>query len=204
MAHEYITLAEIKESKEMRGLNFADLDLAEALETASRAIDDLADRRFWLDDDATQTRYYEARSWRRVPIDDLVTLASLSVDQNGDGVYEEVWVQNRDFVLEPPNAPADGEPWERIRVHPAGLFRWGFPCEVPRAIKVVGRFGWPAIPAAARTATLILASRYLERRRSAPLGVIAIGLDVAVRLARTDPDVAALVETLQRHEALVA
>jgi hypothetical protein len=203
MPDGYVTLAEAKETRELRGTNYADYDLEAALDAASRAIDRICGRRFWLDADSAQVRYYTPRSPSQLYIDDLAVLTTLQVDRDGDGTFEEDWAVNADFVLDPLNAAADGEPYTLARAHPFGEFG-GFPEWLPRSVKVTGQFGWPAVPAQINTATSILASRLLERRRSAPLGIVAVGVDAAIRLGRTDPDVLGLVDDLKRTDPMVA
>jgi hypothetical protein len=50
------------------------------------------------------------------------------------------------------------------------------------------------VPAPIVDATTMLANRLLKRKREAPLGVVALGIDTAARVARTDPDVLGLIE----------
>ena len=140
-------------------------------------------------------RHYDAIDRDLVRIDGV--LAERSRRGAGDGVYEESWMNGVDFVFEPLNAAADGRPWELVRCHPRGSYR--FPTDYPRAVKVTGRFGWPAVPPAIVEATTILASKLLRRAREAPFGIVSFGVDGgAARIARTDPDVAFLVRPFIR------
>lgn len=190
MSNEYVQLDDIKATLELSTETFADPDITRAIAAASRAIDDICARRFWLDTDDTSVRYYTARSRKLLEIDDIVVLTSLETDNDGDGTFEETWTLNSDYVLEPLNAEADGEPYTAIRRHPNGSFR--FPGSLPRAVKVTGQFGWPAVPDEIVEATGILASRLLRRSREAPFGVIGFALEqgaAVASLARKDPDV---------------
>ena len=197
MANEYVTSAALKATLTLTGETFADADVAVAVESASRGIDELCERRFWLDADALQVRYYDAISRDLVRIDDLVTLTSLVTDPGGDGTFEETWTVNTDYILTPMNAAADGRPYETITRHPSGDYL--FPVLYPRAIKVTGKFGWSAIPPAIVEATTILAARLLKRSREAPFGITGMGLDGgAVHIARTDPDIKFLTAGLIR------
>jgi hypothetical protein len=173
------------------------------LSAASRGIEEACGRRFWVDSDATNVRYYTPSEPRYLPVDDLVTCGTFQTDEDGDGTFETTWTVNTDYVLEPLNAAADGKPYEEIRVHPAGSLR--FPCW-PRSVAVTGKFGWPAVPAQVHEATTIVATKLLKRAREAPFGVVGLGIDnVAVRIARTDPDVTWLLEPLERgHGVMVA
>jgi hypothetical protein len=197
MANEYATLAELKATLSMSGETFADADVSLALAAASRAIDNTLDRRFWLDADATQVRYYTPSGGCSFPIDDLVALTALATDNDADGTFENAWTVNADFVLEPLNAEADGWPWTSVKVHPRGAH--ALPSD-PRSVRVTGRFGWPAVPDPIKDATMILAGRLMRRAREAPFGVVAPGLDAgaAMHIARTDPDVQLLISPYAR------
>lgn len=190
---DYLTSAELKATLELTGETFADDDIALAITSASRAIDNICNRRFWLDADSSQVRYYTARHGRLLEIDDLVVLTSLLTDQDGDGTFETTWVENSDFVLEPLNASADGEPSTAIRRRHLGSFY--LPRNVERGVQVTGQFGWPSVPSEVTSATGILAARLVARSREAPFGVIGFGMDSAnaVQIARTDPDVMLLI-----------
>jgi len=189
MANEYITQAELLATLSLTGETFANDDIDAARAAASRAIDQMCNRRFWKDT-ASQTRYYTAQSAQMCRIDDLADFTSLDTDQNGDGTYEESWTENTDFFFEPLNQEADGIPRTRMVVHPNQSIGWS---RYPRGIKVVGKFGWDAVPDEIVQATTILAAKLLQRARQAPFGVVSLGLDSAARIARTDPDVRMLV-----------
>lgn len=198
--HEYASVGDVKQALELHGETFADPDITRALTAASRGLDKLLDRRFWLDDDNTQVRYYTAQDgW--VEIDDLVDLTTFQTDDDGNGTFDTTWTENTHFVLEPLNAAADGEPWTRVKVTAAGSY--GLPCHV-RGIKVTGQFGWTDVPAGVKEATIILAARLLKRVREAPFGVVMIGTDSAERLARSDPDVMFLVGHYDRSTVAIA
>lgn len=202
MANEYATSSELKSALTLLGETFADDEIALALTAASRGIDAATDRRFWVDPDATQVRYYTPRGRRTVEIDDLVVLTEVASDSTGDATFETTWTANTDFVLEPLNAAADGRPWTTIRVQPYGTRR--LPC-IPRSVRVTGKFGWAAVPAEVKEATIVLASKLMRRAREAPFGIVTAGIDdaAAMRIARTDPDVSFLIGPLRRNRVLV-
>lgn len=181
----------LKETLSLTGETFADADVTTACTAASRAIDNACNRRFWKDTNA-QTRYYTAQSWRVARIDDLADFTSLDTDQDGDGTYEESWTENTDFYFEPLNQEADGWPRTRVIVHPNQGIGWS---QWPRGLKLVGKFGWDAVPGPITNATTILASMLLKRSREAPFGIVTFGLEsgVAERIARTDPQVSMLI-----------
>jgi hypothetical protein len=66
-------------------------------------------------------------------------------------------------------------------------------------MQVVGVFGWSAIPAAIRQATVILAMR-IFKRLDAPLGMITNDMG-SMRVGRFDPDVEALVMPFRKVSA---
>lgn len=204
MPDSYVAIEVLKSTLNIAGSTYADADLTAVLLSASRAIDNLCQRRFYADADAAQTRYYTATDRGYLAIDDLVAFTSLHTDPSGDGTFPDSWTQNVDFVLEPFNATADAadpKPYDAIRVHPAGSFV--FPLVYPRAVKLIGQFGWADVPDAIQTATTVLASRLLTTSRAAPLGIM--GFDGgAVRLAKSDPTVMMLIGRYMRHRIAVA
>jgi len=195
VANEYISVAGLKETLSLSAESYADADIADAIASASRAIDEACGRRFWLD--ATdQTRYYERLDDDLVVIDDLAAITSIKTDPDGTGTYSGTWTQDTDYVFGPDNAAADGVPWAAIYRLPAGGH------VIPRGkrrIQVIGRFGWPAVPDRVAEATTIYASRLLKRAREAPFSVAGMGFDgVAIRIPKIDPDIAILLSGLHR------
>lgn len=194
---DYVELDELKAASSLSGETFADPDLERAITAASRGIDNETRRRFWLDADANQVRYYTpSNSGPLLLIDDLVQLTAVAIDPAGAAAFDQPWTQNQHFVLEPLNAPADGWPWTAIRAVPRGQYT--FPVGYLRSVKVTGKFGWPAVPVPVKEATIITASRLVKRTREAPFGVVSMGMDAAARIAREDPDVCSLLKPYTR------
>ena len=198
----YLELEALKSSLQLTGTSYAELDMQRALGAASRAIDDVTNRRFYPDPDANQVRYYSPENrCGCLEIDDLVQLTSVRLDLSGGTAFPYLLVENRDFILEPENAKADGRPWEELEHHPNGRYYW--PC-YPRSVQVTGRFGWDYIPEAVAAATGIIAAALVRRIREAPFGVVTVGLEgEAVRIARSDPHVALLLDPYTREESYV-
>lgn len=181
---DYVTLTELKNSQELMGVSFADYDAMKAIPAASRAVENITDRVFTQ---SVGTRYFTPYDGGYLEIDDYLGGGTLASDNDADGVFETTWTLNRDYVLEPLNAAAKGWPYEAVRVHPLGSRR--FPCW-PRGVAVVGTFGWTAVPEPVYAATVMIAARTVKRMREAPFGVVGLGIDnVAVRVARTDPEI---------------
>jgi len=195
----YVELEELKTSLELTGQTFADLDLQRALSGASRAVDSITSRRFYLDADATQVRYYTPSSLSCLEIDDLAVLTSVTLDRAGSGTFSETWTRDTQFILEPANATADFTPYDRITVRRnASTY---LPCYTENSVKVTGQFGWAVMPEEVKVATSILAGKLVRRIREAPFGIIAFA-DVAVRIAGADPDVYSLLSDYNRSPIL--
>lgn len=203
MATLYLTLSELKTTLSVTG-TYADADVDTAVNAACRAIDQMCNRRFYVDEDTAQVRYYTPERCDSLSIDDLVTLTSLAVDSDGDGTFDQTWTLNSDFNLEPLNAVADSqapEPYTSLSVRPLG--RYTLPQGWPRSVQVTGKFGWPQIPDQIAQASTLLATRLLTLSRSAPLGIMSFD-GGAVRIARADPSVMLLIGPFIRHRIAVA
>lgn len=165
-----------------------DTALENVIESASRAIDALCDRRFWSE---TATRYYTAEFSDWLPVDDLQAITTLGTDSDGDRTYEDTWAST-DYDLEPYNNALTGiaQPYTAIRVTPDGDY--AFPVGQRKGVKIVGTFGWAAVPLGITEATIIQATR-LYHRKDTPYGVAGVGDFGRISLLpRVDPDVNAL------------
>lgn len=197
---DYITADELKATLEIAtDETYADADIDMARLGAQDIIDGYKQTRYTP---ATETRVYSPppRHFtggglypireRRLKINDLSTLATLSLDLDGDGTFETVWTQGSQFWLEPINAFADGIPYDAIVLRPQSGAVWPF---YPHSIQIQGVFGWTTTPERVKQAAKILAARLLKRARETPYGIVTvIGEAVAAaRLGRIDPDVAA-------------
>lgn len=206
LTNTYCELEEVKSTLNLSGQSFADLDLANVIASASRGIDAATGRRFWSDTGVDNVRYYTPDSSYRLMIDDLIALTSVLVDQDGDGTFEETWTNNTDFVLQPVNNPSEypARPYESLVRRKLGSYY--LPCGIEHSVKVTGKFGWAAVPPEIKTATTILAVKMLKRMREAPFGIVSFGgsdSGAAMRIARTDPDVANLIAGYVRHTPFI-
>jgi hypothetical protein len=194
----YVELEQFKSTADLKNTSFLDGDISLALQAAARAVDEICSRRFYVDVDAAQVRYYTPNRSDQLYIDDLITLTTLKTDEGRDGTFENTWA-SADYWLEPLNAASDGKPYTSVRVNPEGDFLF-FP-GYTKAVQVTGKFGWTAVPSAVSEATTILAGRFLKRSREAPFGdsaALALG-GAAVRLTGKDIDVTALLGPYMRH-----
>lgn len=116
--------------------------LARAVDQVSRELERECKRHFYA---YSGTRYYQGVN-PGDPIlalpDDLISVTSLTIDYDWDGVYETTLTENSDFVLGPYNAAQKGEPYwnlELLFTAPSGLTYWPYH---PRAVKLTGIFGY--------------------------------------------------------------
>ena len=167
------------------GSEFLDDAIERELQTASDDINLATGQRFDLTDE--ETRYFRV-DYRSRYVDirpPVAVVTSVHVDRDDDGTYGEDWDLNTQYVLEPLNAEADGKPWRFLRLRGD---RYSFPDVSYGAanVKIVGQFGWLAVPSMIVSATYLLAIRYLKRAE-APFAMIP-GEGAAAMIARTDPD----------------
>jgi hypothetical protein len=194
----YCTLADLKAA--LRVQDSIDDSLLElAIESASREIDGYCERVFYS---TSATRVYAPTNIYTVTTDDIISVTTLK--SSSDGVTYDITWQTSDYQLEPLNGVAGGlvTPFTRIRATGNYLmptFSVGTFYENEALLEVVGVFGWSAIPAAIRQATVILAMR-LFKRLDSPMGVISNDLG-SMRVGRVDPDVEALLSPFRKVSA---
>lgn len=160
-----------------------DEDLERAVGAAADTINGHCRRRFTKDTVDVERSYYLDGSGL-VEIDDLAEMTSVEIDGE--------LVDAADYALEPLNAAADSRPFTHVRLDTTSA---------GTLLTVTGKFGWPAIPARVPMAASILSAR-LFKRRETPLGLVSFGEAQPLRLELTDPDVAALLDRLQRGSAI--
>lgn len=185
---DYATLAELQ-----GWLGISDSDdvpiLEACIDTASRLVDAYCGRRFYVDTSATARTYYPVDGCL-VRVDDISTSSGLIVktDEDDDGTYETTWTST-DYQLEPLNGIEDGlEGFPTSRIRAVGTL--GFPTVNDRpSVQVTAVWGWSAVPAAVKRATLMQAAR-LHRRKQTPEGIAGGDQFGAIRISsRIDPDV---------------
>ena len=195
----YASLAEFKAAIGISDSS-DDTALQSVLDATDALIDLYTDRKNGFGT-ATQTRYYTATDYKYVLIDDLVSITTLQTDDDGNGTYETTWTANTDYNLAPGNAALDGFPYNEIDVS----VNWprNFPRDVYRGVKVVGVFGWPAVPSAVKQAAIIQAGAVWSSRTS-PFGVIGSqDLGGIIRQTRAlHPESQVLLEAYRKREGL--
>jgi len=182
------------------------INVGDAIEAATAAIDEDCHRHF----DTTGTVLAPVTktlprprdiAQSRLDIPDLISLTSISVDDNNDGVYETVLVA-ADYELDKwhadtyldDNGARSVWPYEFVtllsRYWPTGTRR--------NVIQIDGVWGWPEVPAAINQACSILATRLMQRMQAAPFGVQSFGGEATQSIRTTDSDYLALIAPYRR------
>ena len=178
----YATIQQVKDA--LRVTDALDDSLLElSIESASRQIDAYCQRVFYT---TTATRTYFPASNIICEIDDLISLTSLKTSMTN--AWETTWSAG-DYQLEPTNGISGGlvQPYTRIRA----INTLTFPEWKLATVQVAGVFGWSSVPMDVRIACVLQAQR-LFKRFDSPLGVMGMGDLGAIRVARVDSDVQAL------------
>jgi hypothetical protein len=172
----YASLAEFKSAI---GIGTADTTddtpLQSVLDATDALIDLYTDRKQGFGT-ASETRYYTATDYQYVLVDDLVSISSLTTDDDG---------------------------WPYTEIDVSVTWPRNFPRNVYRGVKVVGVFGWPAVPPAVKQAAIIQAGAVWSSRTS-PFGVIGSqDLGGILRQARAlHPEAQVLLEAYRKREGL--
>jgi hypothetical protein len=195
----YATLAEFKAAVGITDTT-DDAALQSVLDATDTLIDLYCDRKTGFGT-ATETRYYTAEDYEYVLTDDLVSVTTLQTDDDANGTYETTWTVGTDYVLAPVNAALDGFPYTEIDTSVS----WprNFPKDVYIGVKVVGVFGFPAVPAAVKQAEIIQAGA-VWNSRTAPFGVIgSADLGGILRMSRAlHPEAALILEPYRKRNGL--
>lgn len=174
MADAYATLAELKAFIKITD-SARDSLLTIALNAASRSIDSMCGRRFYLDASATartiRTRGNTLRDGASyvLLVPDIATATGLVA--TGYTVTTDLGTDDQPVIT---RLYADTS-WPES------------------TISVTATWGWPEVPDEIKQATLLSASR-LFKRKDSPEGLTGSAEWGAVRVSRVDPDVRALIE----------
>ena len=172
------------------------------IESASRSIDKIANRRFYADTSAT-VRLYRAYSDVFVYTDDISSTTGLIVkaDEAGNGTYTKTLTLNTDFILDPLTASALGRPFTQLTMV-SNTETWPiFPGLTQNGLRpgvqVTGKFGWPSVPSDVNVACLILTAD-LYKRKDAPGGVLGLGDLGVIRMSPVGRDVSQMIRAYQK------
>jgi len=163
MMAQYCTLNEIKGDLNITDDTY-DNTLAGMIEAASQAIDNYCDRQFAT---VTEARYFDGAG-PTIFIDDLVSVTTFKLDEDGDGTFEATLAAT-DYVLYPLNKTP--KTYAKIsNDSDYGSFASG----IKNGVEITGVWGYQStVPEAIRRATLMLASRLFKRKDSAYASVVA-------------------------------
>jgi hypothetical protein len=197
----YATLAEIKAYLSIS--DSTDNDLLESLvESASRSIDRIANRRFYADSSAS-ARTYRAYSDVFVYVDDISSTTGLvvAIDANGNGSYSKTLTLNTDYILDPLTAASLGRPFTQLTMV-SNTEMWPiFPGITQNGLRpgvqVTAKWGWPSVPDDISVACLTLTAD-LYKRKDAPGGVLGLGDLGAIRMSPVGRDVASVVRAYKK------
>jgi hypothetical protein len=188
----YCSLAEIKASARISD-SVDDSLLELAVESASRMVDSYTQRYFY--NAGTATRLFAPQDSYVAEIDDLITLTRLETSDGDD--FGTTWAA-KDYQLEPLNGNVDGltgHPTTRIRAVDDFIFNV---LDGEATVRVIGVWGWSAVPIAVKQATIIQAARIFKRNDS-PLGIAGFGEMGAIRVGvQLDPDVKHLIDVYRK------
>ena len=186
----YVSVEELKDRLRIND-TADDMSLQFAAQSAARWIEGHCGRYFWQGPD---TRTYVPYDIYELPMDDLVSVTSFACDFDGDGTFEQIWVQGTDYELATSryefNQLPTGEmrPYTLARViNMAGggkFFPFTWPFTRLDRIQITGQWGWPAVPLAVKQACLQLATDFYKFKDapfgmagSADLGVVHVSAD---------------------------
>lgn len=192
----YITLAGLKNYLKIDD-SVEDTLLEQIIESASRSIDRIANRRFYLDGTAT-ARTYRPVGNMRVIIDDVGTTSGLilKTDPNSSGVYQTTFTLNQDYIVEPTNALAKGRPINYLTI--VGGTAMSLPVNYWPQVEVTARWGWPSVPDDIEQATYIL-SADLYKRKDSIGGVLGLSELGAIRMSPLGRDITSMVRAYRRE-----
>lgn len=185
--------------------NSDDTLLESLIESASRSIDKIANRRFYLDANAS-ARQYRAYNEVLVFVDDIGSTTNLVValDEDGDGTFETPLTLNTDYLLDPLTAPALGRPYTNLTMvntaYTWPVFPGMFSNGLRPGVQVTARWGWPSVPDDIETACQILTAD-LYKRKDSPGGILGLGDLGAVRMSPLGRDVTAMVRAYRKEVA---
>lgn len=196
----YATLAQFQAYANMSTITADETTTIEkAIEAASRTIDRIADRRFYMDTNAT-ARLYRTIDFYTLPVDDIATTSGLVValDATGNGNYTDTLTLNTDYVLDPVTAPQKGRPYTSITM--VGTETFPLPISRRPQVQVTARFGWylGVPPDDVVEACLILSADYVKRASSVG-GVLGLSELGAIRMSPLGRDISAIVRAYRRE-----
>lgn len=188
----YCTQDDVKEAARIPNADTQDDNLIDiAVAAASRSIDAMTGRHFYQS--GTATRYYAPQSWLVCDIDDVAGTATVAISSAANGTYD-ITLAATDIQYEPLNRRSGGLAFPATRLRMIADHSFPTTDIGETTVRVVANFGFgTAVPTEVKQACILLSARYYKRFDS-PLGVAGFGDMGAMRVSRTDPDIAALLQ----------
>ena len=161
------------------------LDFEDAINAASRAVEQWCGREFYPQTAATARVFGGGNvSWddgyQLLKIDDCWSITSVASDDSDVGTYSTTWASTTYQTL-PLNGRAigiSGHATDALRFH-EGTLR----CRGARpVVQVTAKWGWAAVPSAVGRATRMVAAD-LVKRKEAPFGVAGFGEFGSIRVS---------------------
>ena len=173
--------------------------IEQAIEAASRTIDRIANRRFFIDATAT-ARLYRTTDFYTLYVDDIGSTSGLAVafDLTGNGTYTDVLVNNVDYILDPVTAPQKERPFTQVTL--VGSTTFPLPINRRPQVQVTAKYGWylGTPPDDVVEACLILSADYVKRASSVG-GVLGLSELGAIRMSPLGRDISAIVRAYRRE-----
>jgi hypothetical protein len=198
----YATLTEIKNYMSISDTTDDSL-LEDLVESASRSIDRIANRRFYLDTSAS-ARLYRAYSNIFVFVDDIGSTTNLvvAIDSAGNGTYSKTLALNTDYILDPLTSQSLNRPYTQLTMV-SNTESWPIFPGISQnglrpGVQVTAKWGWPSVPSDINMACLILTAD-LYKRKDAPGGILGLGDLGVVRMSPIGRDVTAMVRAYKKE-----
>jgi len=200
ISNGYTTLAAFQSYANMSTITADETTTIEqAIEAASRTIDRIANRRFFIDATAT-ARLYRTTDFYTLYVDDIGSTSGLAVafDLTGNGTYTDVLVNNVDYILDPVTAPQKERPFTQVTL--VGSTTFPLPINRRPQVQVTAKYGWylGTPPDDVVEACLILSADYVKRASSVG-GVLGLSELGAIRMSPLGRDISAIVRAYRRE-----
>jgi hypothetical protein len=154
--------------------------IVDAIPAAQQLIDGDTGRTF---EASTRTITFGADDWHELRVPDLVSVTTLKVDDNDDGVFETT-IAASGYELDTLHTSQPGWPYEVVRLLDRS---WPMHGRRRRRIEIVGSWGWSAVPSPINQACALLAARIAQRPSRALFGIEAAG-EMGGYIRSQDPD----------------
>lgn len=173
--------------------------IEQAIEAASRTIDRIANRRFFIDAEPT-ARLYRTTDFYVLFVDDIGDPDGIEVafDADGNGNYTDVQTLNTDYILDPVTSEQKNLPFTQITL--VGSTTFPLPINRRPQVQVTAKYGWylGEPPDDVVEATLILSADYVKRASSVG-GVLGLSELGAIRMSPLGRDISAIVRAYRRE-----